>query len=181
MKLSLAPFDRATVSLVEKFCHWFQRMTGKTNYFLSRIMSLLFSASIVGTAFEAYTRDISTNSEAVKILNHPIISVLGLALYLSYAWWGGIKAEMRAFKRLEDGLANPMKESWYDRVFRILGLVSLLRSMFLFGIGWSLAFYFSIVAMLFLWACDPLPPSPGKIQEFIRGLFLKPSLAQIKR
>ena len=148
-------FDDWLIEQTEKFCHWFQKWTGRTNYFLARISTFL----IVGLITLVYFR--LDRSLDVTML----VAVVALVLSVLLAFLTASPShEEKAIKRLADGIANPYKVSirfsrFYAIIISVLFLSThVIRNEFsLKSICWIMLFS-AITAFFYLISCDPLPP-----------------------
>jgi hypothetical protein len=166
--------DSAILNAVEFFCHRFQRLTGRTNVWLAVQLTNL---SVVVYFVWA----------GLYFWNAPI-----LARILIGAFCGGVlyvltqtvfkvpieESEKSAYQRVMKGYRNPRRIR--DALLRISFLT---LSIFLaypvffaystFRLRLALLSYFLVAlttAMLYLLACDPLPPCAGKIRAWLAGL-----------
>jgi hypothetical protein len=143
----------------ERTCHWFQRMTGLTNYWLLGKESIGVSFTVLAE-FMAHAAGLKGYAWFTSHLipgGWPWKIVAG-AVIVNYlvdgAFYWKVK-EQRAFIRLSHGLANPNKMNLI-RVYRLLLLATCWIDMYLL----ALMIYF------FLDSCDPLPPCKGKVREW---------------
>jgi len=177
-------WDDWCIGKFEKFAHWFQQQTGKTNYFLCWICMWC----VIFLAMLHLVVDISLRQEINLFL------IVAIGIFLAHVFFLP-REEEAALERLEKGVANPRKIS--DRFFRALTMSLSLYFVFisLFAIA---AFFgddiskkndvFSSLYAFFLlffylpfeywYSCDPLPPCRGKLGEKIGAWFWKPAVAE---
>lgn len=152
--------DDRLLSWFERFSRWFQRLTGRTNFFLAALLDLANSAVCIALGF--WTLNTTYFFFSLFFLMYSI---------------GNQYREKHALDAASRGFANPMKAIRWFKVARIF-------SPFL-GL-WLLAFYWdgfmtvnqtaSIVVMALVWtamyfeACDPLPPSQSKIRMWLNSM-----------
>jgi hypothetical protein len=172
--------DSAVLNLTEQACRWFQRMTGRTNVWLAfqlTNLSIIIYFVWAGMQFLVIPG-------AYRIL---LAGFCGGLLYLLTQTVFKVPVdayENSAYQRVAKGLRNPRRVR--DALLRIPFLT--LSIVLLYPIAWVyLNFSANILVVLtyvlivlttvvlYLLACDPLPPCPGKVREWIRGAI--PSLA----
>ena len=168
----LVAFDAKIISIAEYFCHKFQRLTGKTNFFLVVICNMILCAMAFALTFEALHQ---------KQILYICIDIFALALTIywvqeslsSYKEW-----EEKAFELLREGLANYRKET--ELIHRLLILLmasfALVKSFFEIwsGIFLSPSVTGYIIMQFFLvkeylHCCDPLPPCKSSLKEWFKG------------
>jgi hypothetical protein len=169
--------DAAIVQAVEWLCHKFERMTGKTNYWiLSRLSILYVICMIMGTR--------STIGEPYAILVLTFFYVMyGPLTILSttFSITGLYKVhETAAVRRVAMGLANPEKTIPRRIHGRTKGLVwdigfiaaaLLLNSMQITTVSWwLLTLFWSSSLAGYLDACDPLPPGSVTARDVFKSL-----------
>ncbi len=175
--------DGKILAAIEKFAHWFQEMTGKTNYFLIGFVALIKLGFVLMILWSGVGRLPPENlviGDCLMIAKKhwlwTIVIATGLLFESLFSWQ---LDEVKSFKRLEQGLANPKKKSVPQIIWRLANL-----SMVGGFCGWSFLSdrqYLIFFVCMFIWiglyleACDPLPPCRGKIGEFLQSLFLKPA------
>lgn len=142
----------------EKTCHWFQRMTGLTNYWILGKECIVVSFTIIA---EFMLRGVGMKPNWFTSTGFGVSTywriVGGLVIfgYLSVgAFFWQVKEE-NAYDRLTLGLANPNKMEG----FKVLRLV-------LLTFCWGDLYILSYTLYAFLDACDPLPPCRGKVREW---------------
>ncbi len=170
----LVAFDQWLIGKFETFAHWFQRWTGKTNYFLARIT---FANAIALVGFFAWMRG-------------------GFFLPIVFGFCGLLwmhllsRDEEMAYRRMEKGVANPEKYEWCGVRMVAVGVALFLFFLFLYAFlllrgqfsqpesigifsGYGGLLFYPI--SLYFSACDPLPPGTSKIRAWFESLFLKPA------
>jgi MFS family permease len=165
--------DSAILNLAERFCHRFQRLTGRTNVWLAvQLTNLSIIVYFIWASVYFWRSDV-----AVRI-------VLGLfcggVLYLltQTIFKEPIETyENNAYRRVAKGLRNPrrLQDALLRILFLTLSLVLLYPILFVYinlRVRIVLLTY-SLIALttvvLYLLACDPLPPCAGKVTEWLRG------------
>ena len=179
----VAKLDAFILDRLTRFCHWFQRLTGKTNYFLAKIFLFL-----------------ALNSILVRIINH-WIPLLGYETYLFFEilialvifplYINDIYSCDKSENRLLSG--NELsKERFYSVnlnsifwriLWLLLALIDVLsfisvfytqRGVLLFKLLDDFALFIFLVS--YLLNVEPLPPGKSKIKEWIESFqtgFLK--------
>ncbi len=166
--------DSAILNLTERLCRRFQLLTGRTNVWLALQLTNL---SII--VYFVWAGVYSWSSEVAPRL---LIAVFcgGLLYMLTQTVFKvPIEAyEKEAYRRVEKGFRNPRRVRdallrisfltlslalWYPILFVYLTLR--MRAVLL---SYCLIVLTTIV--LYLLACDPLPPCAGKLKAWVRGL-----------
>jgi hypothetical protein len=166
--------DSAILDLTERICRWFQRLTGRTNVWLAvQLTNLSIVVYFVWAGAYLWVSDV------------PLRIVLGLfCAGLLYALTQTVlkvpveASEQSAYQRVAKGLRNPRRLR--DALLRILFLTLsvvlagptmlvhvVLRLPFVL-LGYSLIVLTTI--LLYVLACDPLPPCAGTATEWLRRL-----------
>jgi hypothetical protein len=165
--------DSAMLTLAEWFCHKFQRLTGRTNVWLAvQLTNLSIIVYFIWANAYFWRSDV-----AARI-------VLGLfccgLLYMltQTIFKEPIEAyENNAYRRVAKGFRNPrrVQDALLRILFLTLSLVLLGPILFVY-INLHLPIVllsYSLIALttvvLYLLACDPLPPCAGKVTEWLRG------------
>jgi hypothetical protein len=167
--------DAAILRVLERFCRRFQLLTGRTNIWLAFQLTNL-SIVIYFVWAGLYFLRIGTAARVMLTL-----FCAGLLYLLSQTIFRVPldSYEASAYQRVAKGLRNPRQvrdvllripfltlsvvlvyPTWV--VYRALGL-------HLVALTYSLILLTTVV--LYLLACDPLPPCPGTVREWARGLF----------
>jgi hypothetical protein len=172
--------DSAVLDFSEWFCHKFQRLTGRTNVWLAlQLTNLSIVVYFVWTFAYFWISDFG-----VRVF---------IALFCSGVWYAltqtvfkePIEAyEKGVYMRVANGLRNPRRIR--DAPLRISFLTLLLMFLMVLPLLWyppalvyiklprpiALLLY-SLIALttvvLYLLACDPLPPCTAKVKEWLRG------------
>jgi hypothetical protein len=169
--------DSAIIGFVEKFAHRFQRLTGKTNFFLlGLIAGILLIPSFIGMLKGTSMFDPMNPEPPEKTSFDYMTDFMRIYVLSEVAIFEWKIEEDAALRRLSQGLANPRKGSvgWalcrtlFFQVF-ILGTLSSIRNWNLL----SAAIEGCVSLILYLYSCDPLPPCQGKIKEWLGSLFAK--------
>ena len=167
--------DSFILNLVERSCRQFQRLTGRTNVWLA---VQLTNISIIVYFVWAVVYSLSISEIAPRLFVALFCSAL-LYVLTQTIFKEPIEAyEMAAYRRVAKGFRNPR------RVRDVLLRISFLTlSLFLYypiffvyihlRLHVVLLSYVLIVlttVVLYLLACDPLPPCPGRVREWFRRL-----------
>ncbi|MGE4163917.1 MAG: hypothetical protein AB7G23_19495 [Vicinamibacterales bacterium] len=166
--------DSALVNIAERCCRRFQVLTGRTNVWLAFQLTNL---SIVVYFLWAGLTVLRTGG-LFRIVLAVFCGGLLFALTQTLFRVSVDSYEGDAYRRLQKGLRNPRRLR--DAPLRVAFLT---LSVMLFGpvafatfalrlrlipLGYSLVVLTTVV--LYLLACDPLPPSPGTLREWARTL-----------
>ncbi len=166
--------DRALLDAVESFCHRFQRLTGRTNVWLAvqlTNLSVIVYFAWAGLFF----------LEAPPLARVVIGAFCAGVLYVLTQTIFKVpieESEKSAYQRVAKGHRNPrrIRDALLRISFLTLSIVLAYPILFvyrLFAIRLALLSYFLILlttAMLYLLACDPLPPCAGKLRVWARRL-----------
>lgn len=165
--------DSALVNLAERFCHGFQRLTGRTNVWLAvQLSNLSIIVYFVSAAAYFWLSDVTLRIGLA-------LFCAGLLYLLSQTVFKvPVEAyENSAYRRVANGLGNPrrVRDAPLRIVFLTLAVVLLPPTLFVyvnlrlavFLLTYSLIVLMTIV--LYLLACDPLPPCVGKVTEWLLG------------
>jgi hypothetical protein len=188
-------FDAWQIDSIEKYCHRFQRLTGKTNYFFLKLICGLFSFLSFAVICSIYLFPEGSLANITKDnrLFLPL-TVLILLYVLTLTVWGANHMEKNAFARIAKKQANPAKSAssvyflirWLIWAHALVPVIALFPAIFmhfedvsgLFFVGIYLTVNTLMCGLfllgIILFSCDPLPPCDGKIKEWVMGLFYKP-------
>jgi hypothetical protein len=170
----MAYLDSAILNATEWLCRKFQLLTGKTNVWLAvQLTNLSVIVYFVWAAAYFWRAD--------------FVSRVFVALFCSGVFYVLTQTVLRvpieeyensAYRRLAKGLRNPRRAR--DALLRISFLtLSIVLCYPIFFVYFTLRVhivllsYFLVLlttALLYLLACDPLRPCPGKFREWLRSL-----------
>ena|SRR5205809_5192179 len=165
--------DSAFLDVTELFCRRFQVLTGRTNVWLA----IQFTNLSIIVYFVWAGMFFWISSAALRVA---IGMFCGGLLYLltQTLFKASIESyEKSAYHRVAKGFRNPRRiRDWSLRVsFLTLSIIlfyPLLLAYWTLRVQIALLSYFLIVlttVVLYLLACDPLPPCAGKVKEWLRG------------
>jgi hypothetical protein len=165
--------DSALLDLTERCCQRFQQLTGRTNLWLA--VQLTNLSIIVYFIWAAAFFQIAT----------PWLRV-GIGLFCAALFYGLTQTifkvpiettERNAYSRVAKGLRNPrrIRDVQLRVSFLTLSVLMLTPSLYLYvyfrlqiaALSYSLIALTTVV--LYLMACDPLPPCAGRAWQWIRG------------
>jgi hypothetical protein len=169
-------FDTALLNLTERLCRRFQVWTGRTNVWLAfqlTNLSIVVYFSWVGVLY--WLSGLLAFRIFVALFCGGVFWMLTRTLFRE-----SIEAsEHEAYRRVARGLRNPRRVR--DAQLRLAFLsISVLLAWPLWFAYVALGVRFMLVtealavlttAVLYLLACDPLPPAEGRVREWVRGLF----------
>jgi hypothetical protein len=166
--------DSVVLNLVERSCRGFQRLTGRTNVWLAvQLTNLSIIVYFVWAGLYSLNIDVE-----LRIVAAVFCAALVYALAQTVLKTPIETYEMAAYQRVARGLRNPRRVR--DAVLRTSFLTLCLILPFPVLVVYVnlhlhlvLLSYLLIVLttiVLYLLACDPLPPCPGKVREWLRGL-----------
>lgn len=164
--------DSIILNMIERACRRFQRLTGRTNVWLALQLTNLSIIIYFGWAAVAFSNARTWLRISVGIFCAVLLCVLIQTLFRE-----SIEAyENSAFRRVLKGIKNPrrVRDALLRIAFLTLALVLWYPAVLAYvelGYQALLLSYPLIVlttAILYLVACDPLPPAPVKAREQAR-------------
>jgi hypothetical protein len=180
----MAFIDSVVLNLIERSCRGFQRLTGRTNVWLAvQLTNLSIIVYFVWAGLYAFNIDIELRVLAA-IFCVALIYVLTQTIFKT-----PIETyETAAYQRVAKGLRNPrrIRDALLRTSFLTLCLVLAYPVSFVYQnlrtlpvglkpdtanlvlLSYLLILLTTIV--LYLLACDPLPPCVGRVREWMRGL-----------
>jgi sterol desaturase/sphingolipid hydroxylase (fatty acid hydroxylase superfamily) len=186
----VASIDSVVLNLIERACRGFQRLTGRTNVWLAlQLTNLSIIVYFVWAGLYALNIDVELRVVAA-VFCVALLYVLTQTIFKT-----PIETyEAAAYQRVARGLRNPrrIRDALLRTSFLTLCLVLAYPVAFvsvnlgtpmvplkmdttnMVLLGYVLIVLTTVV--LYLLACDPLPPCPGKVRDWVRGL-LTPRVA----
>ena len=166
--------DLAILNITERLCRTFQRLTGRTNVWLAfQLTNLSIIVYFIWAGVYLWgTRGVTRTLIAV------FSGVVLWALSQTLLRVPVEAVETSAYRRVARGLRNPrrVRDALLRIPFLTLSIVLLGPVAFVYAnlrLGVALLVYSLVVlttAILYLLACDPLPPCRGTVTEWLRGL-----------
>jgi hypothetical protein len=169
----MAVIDSVILSLTERACRRFQRLTGRTNVWLAaQLTNLSIIVYFVWAGLYFWSGGIE-----VRILLALFCGGLLYVLTQTILKEPIDTHENYAYRRVAKGLRNPrrLRDAGLRISFLSLSIMFFAPIMFIhinFRVPLALAGYALIVlttVVLYLLACDPLPPCEAKLRSWIRG------------
>ena len=170
--------DLALLDLTERWCLRFQVLTGRTNIWLAVQLTNLSIIVYFGAAIAYFLASDFATRVFIGVFCGGVLYALTQTLFRD-----SIEAyEVYAYRRVANGYRNPrrVRDALLRISFLFLCLVLWYPILFIYRyqpLRLLLLTYSLIVlttAVLYLLACDPLPPCPGKVREWLRGLSSRP-------
>jgi hypothetical protein len=171
----MTSIDSAILTITERLCRRFQLWTGRTNVWLAFQLTNL---SIV--IYFIWVMGLYWLSGDVVFRVFVALFCGGVFIVLTQTLFKTSidSAEAAAYRRVAKGLRNPrrMRDVQLRIAFLILSIVLFFPLSFAYFFLHSRvillteALIILTTAVLYLLACDPLPPSPGKVKEWLRGM-----------
>jgi hypothetical protein len=165
--------DLAILDLTESLCRRFQLLTGRTNVWLAlQLTNLSIIVYFVGAGLYFVSSDLGPRI-ALGVFCGALFYALTQTLFKvpieSY--------ENSAYRRVAKGLRNPrrVRDALLRISFLTLSLVLFYPLLILYinfhvGIAWvGYSLVVLTTAVLYLLACDPLPPCAGKLTDWLRA------------
>jgi hypothetical protein len=165
--------DSAILDLTEWFCRKFQVLTGRTNVWLAvQLTNLSIIVYFVWAGLYFLSSDVGARI-ALGLFCSGLLYVLTQTIFKE-----PIEAyENNAYRRVAKGLRNPrrIRDALLRISFLTLSIVLFYPVLFVYTnlhvrvvlLTYSLIVLTTVV--LYLLACDPLPPCAGKVREWLRG------------
>ncbi len=176
--------DQKAIELAEKFSQKFQRITGKTNFFISKALGFFV------TMWQLVDLGLITplSSEKPVSLTEMVIHIsfgILLSLLTLFVWtWGIINYdESTIIKNINKGLSN-WEKLHPEMISKRAGLLT--GAFFLFGINLMVdliiqhsfkssslhpIYLFGTIWLAYIFrACNPLPPQESKIRQTIKAI-----------
>jgi hypothetical protein len=165
--------DSAILNLTEWFCRRFQLLTGRTNVWLAvQLTNLSIIVYFVWAGVYFWRSDVAVRI-ALGLFCSGLLYVLTQTIFKV-----PIEAyENDAYRRAAKGFRNPrrLRDQRLRISFLTLSLVLFSPILFVYmnlrvpmaPLTYSLILLTTVV--LYLLACDPLPPCAGKVTEWLRG------------
>jgi hypothetical protein len=167
--------DSALLNLNESFCHRFQRLTGRTNIWLalqltnlSVVLYFAWACAFFWSASLALRIPLALFCAALLYVLTQTVLKVPIETY-----------EQSAYRRVAKGLRNPRRLR--DAPLRIAFLTFSIAFIAPLGLAYAVLhvkaaalMYLLIVlttAVLYLLACDPLPPCLGTVRAWLGQLF----------
>ena len=165
--------DSAILNLTEWFCRQFQLLTGRTNVWLAvQFTNLNIIVYFIWAGVYFWSSDVAARV-ALGLFWSGLLYVLTQTIFKV-----PIEAyENAAYRRVANGFRNPrrVRDAQLRISFLILSIVLFYPILFLqmnFRVPMALLTYSLVVlttVVLYLLACDPLPPCAGKLIVWLRG------------
>jgi hypothetical protein len=169
----LVTVDWFLIRAIEKTAQTFQKLTGKTHYWVVRqlavILILIYSWAAVSPLF----------APKVPFFERVLATLfVGLMVWFFFIRWllhvanRMEEVERAAFLRVSQGIANPVKIMPIFIIGRLLitSLVALDVYLTIISSALSSRDFASPILLLivYLAACDPLPPAPSKVRQWLQ-------------
>jgi hypothetical protein len=167
--------DSAVLNFTERLCRRFQVLTGRTNVWLAfqltNLSIVMYFVWVIGLYVDSVNPAVRT-----------FVAIVGGAVFFGLTrtiFRTSIEAsEAEAYRRVAKGLRNPrrIRDAQLRVSFLTLSIVLpyplwlayvILNLRF---VAFSGAMIILAAIILYVLACDPLPPCPGKVKEWLRGM-----------
>ena len=169
--------DAAILDVTEWLCRKFQVLTGRTNVWLAvQLTNLSIVLYFVLTAMYFPTVPLGAQI-AIGLFCSGVLYVLTQTVFKVSIE----SAESNAYQRVAKGLRNPrrLRDAQLRMSFLTLSVLMLYPTIFAYLLRTRLAFFgYSLIVssyslillttmLLYVMACDPLPPCTGKVREWL--------------
>ena len=169
------PFiDAFVLDLIERSCRGFQRLTGRTNVWLAvQLTNLSIVVYFVWAVLYSFNIDVELRIVAALFCVALLYVLTQTILKTPIETY-----ETAAYQRVARGFRNPrrIRDAMLRTSFLTLCLVLAYPVLFVYvnlRIHLVLLSYLLVVlttVLLYVLACDPLPPCAGKVRAWLRGL-----------
>ena len=175
--------DSAILNLTERCCRRFQMLTGRTNVWLAvQLTNLSIIVYFVWAGMYFWTSDDATARLLVALFCGGLLYALTQTIFKD-----PIELyEIHAYRRVAKGFRNPrrIRDALLRISFMTLSIV-LSYAMLVVYFNLRIRVYFKLpvrvvllsyslivltTIVLYLLACDPLPPCAGTVRQWLRGL-----------
>lgn len=171
----LEELDKNLLERFTKFCHWFQRMTGRTNFFLAKIVVWLLACSTIVSVVNYYYRVLVNETDLLSC----VISIILTPLFLRDAYLcdkseGDSLSTTKAKRRYTADFEWLRKYLVFLIIFIVPAMISNLMESHFNPLQFLKEFYFwGIFLFSYLANVDPLPPGKSKVREFAESLIAR--------
>lgn len=177
--------DAAVLNLIERWCRRFQQLTGRTNVWLAVQLTNLSIAAYFVWAAGVY---FGSGDLAVRVFLTLFCASVFVGLTRTLFKEPVEASESEAYRRVARGLRNPrrLRDAQLRISFLTLSVILALFALSLLSVPddvrpyiaphWPMVLLTSTLVvglttvLLYVLACDPLPPCVGRVTEWIRGL-----------
>jgi len=169
--------DSAVLDLIERMCRRFQMWTGRTNVWLAfQLTNLSIVVYFIWVAGLYWLSGDSSLRAFVVLFCGGVFFVLTQTVFKVSIEF----SESEAYRRVAKGLRNPRRVR--DAQLRIAFLTLSIVLSYPLWFAYTLlhlrivllteALIILTTVVLYVLACDPLPPCAGKVRDWLRGLAL---------
>jgi hypothetical protein len=164
--------DSVILNLTERLCRRFQLLTGRTNMWLAvQLTNLSIIVYFVWAALYFWNSDVASRALVALFCGGVLFALTQTIFKVPIEVY-----ESDAYRRVSKGFRNPrrVRDALLRISFLTLSLVLWSPTLFVYFnlrlrivlLTYSLILLTTIV--LYLLACDPLPPCAGKVKEWLR-------------
>jgi len=180
--------DKRILALFTKFSHWFQRLTGQTNFFLARVFLFLVVTEMIVRLLNYWLHFLSRKTTIIDVVVSPVL-VLFSVIYLHCLH----QADEQIYR---DNTVKPFIQHLFESgsagsaitmVFmRVLGMILIVLALpmdvedLLFrklekNVVWALEAYTSFglayfIVFIYFVLVDPLPPGKSKVRQWVESV-----------
>ncbi len=163
----LIRFDSWLISVFERFSHWFQRFTGRDNFWLAWV---LFYTWVIFSIWEMYIANQHSNQTMTFI-------VMASLLILYMIWQIFLAIMVSSFRSMKLGTSmtrNPLEHIFWVRLLRLYNVTLALWSLSKLLLGKETLGGLSAVSihtsMWYFFSCTPLPPGESKLTKLVASI-----------
>jgi sterol desaturase/sphingolipid hydroxylase (fatty acid hydroxylase superfamily) len=166
--------DAVIVNVTERCCRRFQRLTGRTNVWLAvQLTNLSIIVYFVSAGVYSWKSDAGPRVLVALFCGGLLYALTQTIFKVSIEAY-----ETAAYRRVAKGIRNPrrVRDALLRISFLTLSVVLYPPILFIYitlrrhSVLLSYSLIVLTTAVLYLLACDPLPPCPGTVKQWLRGL-----------
>jgi hypothetical protein len=177
----MAYVDSVLLRLTEWGCHRFQMLTGATNVWLAVQLTNISIIAYFVWAAGVFLRSGVTGRVAIGVFCAGLLYVLTQTVFKVPI----DQYEKAAYQRVAKGLRNPrrLRDAPLRIAFLTFSFILWLPAALVYAVPnlqqhlrLAMLSYLLVILttiLLYVLACDPLPPCPGRVREWIKG-FARP-------
>ena len=162
--------DSVVLDAAERLCRWFQRLTGRTNVWLAvQLTNVSIVIYFAWAALSFWHRDLGTRIFVGAFCGSVLWALTQTVLKDPIELY-----EAHAYRRVANGLRNPRRLRDFSLRISFLSLSLLLSgpvvlvyvTLRLHIVALSYSLIVLTTTVLYLLACDPLPPCRGTVRDW---------------
>jgi hypothetical protein len=167
--------DDWLISKSTKFAHWFQRLTGRTNFFLAKLGLLICGINVVLVIANYFTQFLAIRTPLFVTFIYTLVLFLlvGYTVKLDEADRSQQQSEERAKVSITSSSALIWRMYWLINLLLQCPIAILTFEPTLVGILkeiCSIGFFLGMVIFHYFIVVDPLPPRKSRIRQWVENI-----------